>query len=416
MNQKVLLINPNRFKSPPVPPIGIEYVASSLEERGHETAILDLCFAGEVTAEVDSAISAFRPDIAGITVRNIDSVLFHTNEFFLDDIRALITHIKKAHGLRVMVGGAGVTAFPEGIREYLGADYLVSGPGEYAVHEVLAYCGSGMQGQKVFQGRYPVSLPCRRRPYDLAYDQYSRNGGVAGFETHKGCSSSCVYCLEACSKVAFKKPEDVIREIKTFVDAGLRHFHLCDPEFNESYEYAIDFCTALKKAGMDIQWAAYMKPANFDAKLFRLMKETGVYLVTVTVDSWKKCPMYWVDVEKFLFSAKSCGMKVAVDFLTGFPYEKETEILEYLDTLRRPLPDSIGVNTYIRLYKALRITDIVMSDRQLHPYLIDTERDPTCIQPVFYNQIPTGRLKELLRGDPIFRIEGIEQSVNYSRI
>jgi len=33
------------------------------------------------------------------------------------------------------------------------------------------------------------------------------------------------------------------------------------------------------------------------------MKETGVYLVTLTVDSWKKCTMYWSDVEKFLFSA-----------------------------------------------------------------------------------------------------------------
>jgi hypothetical protein len=167
---------------------------------------------------------------------------------------------------------------------------------------------------------------------------------------------------------------------------------------------------------MEIQWAVYMKPANFSTKLFRLMKEAGVYLITLTVDSWKKCTMYWVDIEKFLFSAKSCGLKVAVDFLTGFPHEKESEILEYFDILRRPLPESVGVNTYIRLYKSLQITKIVSSDSRLRHHLIDRSRDPSFIQPVFYNRIPTDRLKELLQGDPLFRIEGIEQSVNYSRI
>jgi hypothetical protein len=80
------------------------------------------------------------------------------------------------------------------------------------------------------------------------------------------------------------------------------------------------------------------------------------------------------------------------------------------------LPDSVGVNTYIRLYKTLQITKIVGSDSSLRHHLINRSKDPTFIHPVFYNQIPTERLKALLQGDPLFRIEGIEQSVNYSRI
>ena len=69
------------------------------------------------------------------------------------------------------------------------------------------------------------------------YKKYVDSGGVLGFETHKGCSSSCVYCLEANSKVVFKRPEDVVEEIKHFTDLGYTHFHLCDSEFNESLEY-----------------------------------------------------------------------------------------------------------------------------------------------------------------------------------
>ena len=45
---RVLLINPNRYQSPPVPPIGLEYIAASLEEKGHHAKILDLCFSENV--------------------------------------------------------------------------------------------------------------------------------------------------------------------------------------------------------------------------------------------------------------------------------------------------------------------------------------------------------------------------------
>jgi replicative DNA helicase Mcm len=81
---RVLLINPNRFRTPPVPPLGLEYVAGSLIREGHQADIADLCFAEDMGAALDSAVSSTRPDLVGITVRNIDSVLYHTNEFFLE--------------------------------------------------------------------------------------------------------------------------------------------------------------------------------------------------------------------------------------------------------------------------------------------------------------------------------------------
>jgi len=58
-----------------------------------------------------------------------------------------------------------------------------------------------------------------------------------------------------------------------------------------------------------------MKPGNFNQRLFRLMKETGVYLITLTVDSFRKCPHYWNDTEKLIFNARTHGIRVAVDFL-----------------------------------------------------------------------------------------------------
>jgi radical SAM superfamily enzyme YgiQ (UPF0313 family) len=412
---KVLLVNPNRYKSPPVPPIGLEYLAASLEEKGHAAEFLDLCFSGDPCKDMDNAVESFSPDIAGVTVRNVDTVLYHTNEFFLDEIRGIVDHLKLRHGLQVIIGGTGIASNPAGILEYLNADYAISGPAEKAIHEVLNRIRRDGTGDNIFTGNYPGGY-CPRRRIRIDYKKYYDSGGIAGFETHKGCSSSCVYCLEANTKVSFKQADRVIEEIKSFVDIGYDHFHLCDSEFNESLDYSTEFCTALKNAGLAIRWVVYMKPANFNKTLFRLMKETGVYLITLTVDSYKKCPVYWTDYEKFIFNARACGIKVAVDFLTGFPRETGDNLREYFDTLRRPLPDSIGVNTYIRLYKSLQITNIIRNDTTLKGNLSDSTHDRTLIKPVFYNHIDTEKLGGLIDGDPLFRIEGPEKGVNYGRI
>jgi hypothetical protein len=410
----VLLVNPNRYKSPPVPPIGLEYLAASLESKGHRVEIADLCFSESPLKDVDRAILSFSPDVVGVTVRNVDSVLFHTNEFFLDGIREIVHHIKNTYGLKVIIGGAGVSTNPEGILEYLAADFAIAGPAENTIHEVLGTLPDP-EANKIYYGRY-TGASSLHRACRTDYRKYYENGGVAGFETHKGCSSSCAYCLEANSRVMFKNPSDVIAEIKGFVDQGLTHFHLCDSEFNESLEYSIDFCTALKREGIDMKWAVYMKPANFNRKLFRLLKDTGVYLITLSVDSWKKCPLYWTDIERFIFGAKSCGIKVAVDFLTGFPYEGREEIFQYLETLRRPLPDSVGINTYIRLYKSLQITRTIFSDIKLRAHLIGAGDNTTMVKPVFYNHIGEETFEQFIGEDSIFRIEGTEKGVNYGRV
>ena len=201
---KILLVNPNRYKSPPVPPIGLEYVASSLADKGHAVELVDLCFSENTSQDIDQAVQTFRPDIAGVTVRNVDTVLYHTNEFFLDEIKAVVTRLKSEHRLKVMIGGAGVSADPEGILDYLNADIAVAGPAEETVHDVLDTIQDTRDGKRVFRGRYAGRGSCPRRTFRVDYKKYTAAGGVVGFETHKGCSSSCVFCLEANSRVSFQ--------------------------------------------------------------------------------------------------------------------------------------------------------------------------------------------------------------------
>ncbi len=55
----ILLINPNRFMSPPVPPLGLEYIAGCLEENGHRIEIVDLCFSEDIYKDLGYRCKSF---------------------------------------------------------------------------------------------------------------------------------------------------------------------------------------------------------------------------------------------------------------------------------------------------------------------------------------------------------------------
>jgi radical SAM superfamily enzyme YgiQ (UPF0313 family) len=410
----ILLINPNRFKSPPVPPVGLEYIAGSLENGGHKVRILDLCFSENVRRELDDAVRNFRPELAGLTVRNVDSVLHPGNEFYLDDIKGIVEMVK-SYGLKVMLGGAGLLTNPDGVLDYLKADYAFVGPADECVISSLDKIISPVPGRRIFSGHCRPDFSPVRSYSHIDYATYYRNGGIAGFETHKGCSSSCTYCLEANSRVSFRKTEDIIKEIRVFCDSGYDHFHLLDAEFNEDLDCSIEFCSALLSSGLKIRWSVYMKPGNFNRKLFKLMKATGVYLITLTVDSFNKCSQYWSDIEKIVFLAKSGGISLAVDFLAGFPYEDESALAECLDLFRRVQPDVVNINTFIRLYKSLQITKIILKDESLHQYIHGALDDPDMVHPVFFNHMKTEKLKEMIKGEALFKIAGEVKGVNYQQ-
>jgi hypothetical protein len=57
-----------------------------------------------------------------------------------------------------------------------------------------------------------------------------------------------------------------------------------------------------------------------------------------------------------------------------------------------------------------------MRDASLKKFLLGHTEDDTLIKPVFYNQIDTAGLTKLIAEDSLFRIEGLERGVNYTRI
>src|SRR5260370_26496231 len=85
--RKVLLVSANRCITPePVFPLGLAYLNAALRQSGHETTWLDLLIDGD---RFETVLSETRPDLVGISVRNIDDVLIRKRETFFHELGSL---------------------------------------------------------------------------------------------------------------------------------------------------------------------------------------------------------------------------------------------------------------------------------------------------------------------------------------
>ncbi|HLA39619.1 MAG TPA: cobalamin-dependent protein, partial [Candidatus Glassbacteria bacterium] len=187
---KILLVNTNRYTNPPVPPIALEYLAAALERCGHEPLIVDLCFAADPMAALTAAVEDFRPQVAGVTIRNIDTAICRNNVFFLDEVAGYVGRLE-ALGVPVIEGGAGFSFAPREILRFTGGSWGIAGPGEEALPRFL----DRLRAEKIPRGEiidgwsapFDPELAVSGRGRQVDYAKYLQNSGIAGFETQIGC-------------------------------------------------------------------------------------------------------------------------------------------------------------------------------------------------------------------------------------
>jgi len=395
--------------------LGLEYLAHALAQHGLEVVAADLSFSDDPMQDLEKAVSSADPQALCISVRNVDSVLHPDTDFFLPEIRSYIEHLRALTEAPVIIGGAGIPADPAGILSFLAADLAIEGPGEKTLPALLKEGAVLSKKGQVIQGEPPDSF-CPARGTLFSYQPYLKKDGLPGFETHKGCSSNCAYCIEAGRPVRFREPGDVVCELRQLVDQGFQHLHLCDSEFNENLEYCETLLRAINREELGLKWGLYMKPGNDGPELFELLKESGAYLVTLAVDTYRRGQAYWKDVASTVALCKAVRIRTSIDLITGFPYESETVLREVLDFFRKISPHEVVVNVFIRLYRELPLTGVIDQDPSLQEFLMAPGGEKgSLLPPVFYNHVSVERLQELIQGDPRFRIAGQEKVVNYQK-
>jgi radical SAM superfamily enzyme YgiQ (UPF0313 family) len=415
---RVALINLNRYLEPPVIPLGVEYVAHYLEREGHEVKVIDLAFAADPETALAEGLRSSSPEVVGFSLRNVDSSLYHDNIFFLDEAAKLISACRRMCGARVVAGGSAFLAGPREVADYIGCDFVVYGPGEKALPALLRYLEQGVSPPRLLGGwSYSFDrdeVPARGRWVD--YTPYLKQRGVAGFVTQTGCQAACSFCVEANLPWRPRSPHAVVEELADLREKGCGEFHLCDCEFNQDLDTAKELLKRIAQADLGISWSLYMKPLPHDERLFRLLAETGVSSLTLSVDSRSLFEDAYglMDLQSAIVLAQREGIGVAVDLLVGFPGESLEELRDVFDFFREVRPKTVGVSAWLRVFK---YTGLGVDLRTRRPVTGVVEGDdPDYVRPVYYSWMSLEDCRELIDGDPLFRIEGLERRSNYERL
>src|ERR1700674_4041626 len=391
---RVLLVSTNRERQPyPVVPNGLACVASALDDAGHRVRFLDLCFASDPVESARAAAAKFRPEIIGVSVRNIDNSDAIALRHYTPEARSVLQALRQAApGAKVIAGGAAFGVAPEALFRDLAVDYAVAGDGERASVALVDALSSGApidalpglvrdrNGTVVFTppgedaDLDSLPRPALHRWIDLA--RYQRHGATIPIQTKRGCVYKCVYCTYRNVEgwgYRTRDPELVADEIEELkVKAGVRHFDFVDSTFNSPPGHAVQVCEAITRRRLHVQLdTTNFTPATASADLLGAMKSAGFRSLGITAESASdpglEKPEKGFDaaiarevaerVEKF-------GNKTLWIFLVGGPGETAETVEETLAfaewRLRRG--DAVYLTVGLRIYPGTTLHRIAIGE------------------------------------------------------
>jgi radical SAM superfamily enzyme YgiQ (UPF0313 family) len=299
---RVLLISANTERiNMPTPPLGAAMVAAAARERGHDVELVDLLDAADPVAAAGGAVARVRPDVVGISVRNIDDQKMSQPDFLLERTVGVVGACREAGPAPIVLGGAGYSIFPAPALAYLGADYGIAGEGEIAFPALLEALSAGRDPAAVpgvlVRGRNgSVGRPAAARLDDLPspYPELERCLDLADPElwvpvqTRRGCPLDCSYCstpqIEG-RTLRTRAPRQVADELARLADRGVTRFHFVDNTFNLPPSYALELCREIVARGRAFSWRAIVYPHQVSDELVAAMAEAGCSEVSIGSES-----------------------------------------------------------------------------------------------------------------------------------
>ena len=430
---KVLLVNPNRMQ-PPVAPIALDYLASSLGLSGYEVDLLDLCFSADVALDIKNYFSQNSVVAVAFTIRNTDDASLATQAFFIPEYKGVIDFLRSHTDAPIILGGSGFSIMPQAMLDYCGLDMGIWGEGEYALPLLVDRVVTGDDYRGVTGLVYRVGRDFKTNPpkyfnlesiaaprRDMADNRrYFSEGGMGNIETKRGCAKRCIYCADPLgkgTKVRCRSPKSVADEVEGLLAMGIDCLHFCDSEFNLPPGHAMSVCHELvgRGLGSKMRWYAYCSPVLFDDEIASAFQRAGCAGINFGVDSSDDAMLRRLRrdfcVGDLLTTADVCRRHDIVfmyDLLLGGPGESRDSLRATIETMKRLSPSRVGASLGVRIYPGTGMADIVRNQGPIetNPNLHGVV-DETLFAPVFYLESALGNdasqyLTDLIASDERF--------------
>jgi len=388
---KILLLSVNRERMPyPVFPLGLAYIASALREDGHKLRIVDLCFCDNVEEELRYELLRWRPDLIGLSLRNLDNLTYPTSISYLREAEEVIGLCRRYSGAKVVIGGSGFSLAPRELLRVLDVDFGVVGEGENPIRSLVRCVEGqvpvdGIPGVMAGEG-LPEAVPAMDRVESIGFPhrdlldnrRYLRHGGMGNIQTKRGCPFSCIYCtypLLDGSSVRTRHSDDVLHELRALREYhGVDYVYFVDDIFNFPRDHALGLCRSMVEQGIGMKWTAFVNPGYVDEELIGAMKEAGCMGIEFGSDSGAPAMLRRLgksfSVDDISRASEMCR-RVEIPFahylLLGGPGEDEGTLEETASLMDELKPTAVIVMVGIRIYSGTALERISLSEGVIGP-------------------------------------------------
>jgi radical SAM superfamily enzyme YgiQ (UPF0313 family) len=370
---RVLLIAANTERMNILPlPLGPALVAAATRKAGHDVSILNLMFEGNTQSAIRIGIREFRPQVIGISVRNIDDQNMADPKFLLPPVREVVATCRRLSAAPIVAGGAGYSIFPESALRYLGADIGIRGEGEIAFPLLLDRLEHGVPLSGV-PGVYLPYQPPGGRTFVRNLDDLplpeaqlwipsvcgSRDFWVP-VQSRRGCPMDCSFCSTSAIEgqpIRRRSPQVIADWLEQLAASGFHNFHFVDNTFNLPPSYAKDLCRRILEKALDINLRCIIYPKWVDRDLVQLLAQIGCREISLGFESGSDCVLESfnkrfkpAEVRTVSTMFRDAGIQRWGFLLLGGPGETRETVEESLDFADSLDLEALHITVGLRIY------------------------------------------------------------------
>lgn len=329
-----------------LPPLGIGYMATILNNNGYKSKILDFYLKEISFKNLKGIIEKQEPRIIGIS---------STTETYKNAIRLakLIKNIDAS--IIIIFGGCHVTFEYEEALNIDEVDYVIRGEGEITILELCNYLLRGKGQLSQING---ISYKEKGIIYNNADRDFIEDLDIlpfpdrrlfsmrkysvpASISTSRGCPGRCIFCaasaLSGC-KYRVRSAENIVEEFKYLNSLGYSKIQIVDDTMTADLRRLNKFLKLLIEEDLNITWGCESRVDIISLELLQKMYKAGCRSIQFGVEAGNQkmldCLKKKISLEQVKRVFKWCkevGIKSASCLIIGQPFDTKNSIKDTIE-------------------------------------------------------------------------------------
>ncbi|HFD2044429.1 DUF4080 domain-containing protein [Clostridium perfringens] len=350
--------------------INSKYIHSNLAVRYLKAFTKDLDFQGDIKEfSINDRVENI---LEGIIEEKPDVVAFSCYIWNMEFVNRLAELIKLVDPkIEILYGGPEVSYEGKEFLENHKGEYVIVGEGEKTFREFVLYkLGEGKiedikglnykRDGKVFENPKRPEMDMNELVFPYTYEE-DINNKIVYYEASRGCPFKCKYCLSSVMHgVRFLDVERVKKELKYFMERGLKLVKFVDRTFNCNREYTVELLKYLSEqdtetrfhfeVAADLLTEEQIEILN-NAPKGRFQLEVGVQTTNNEVlHNINRYITYENIKEKVLKVAAGKNVMQHLDLIAGLPGEDLESFKKSFNDVHAIRPDEIQLG-FLKLLK-----------------------------------------------------------------